>query len=230
MCVRDFAVFTCMRCVADVPAIAGDCIHRYLCCALYQDEKRTVTMFVATGVPADFPFAPRTRKEISKIDWFRLDELDGGTSKFWGCKPVLFQLRAWIATCSRRPAKHAKPASTRIVRNAGVIAPPPTASKDVLKDSVTFGEPSDSSWSVEKMFAVNEQLTGRKFTYDGSAQTFGDVPVVRHAALKPAFRPAVMSAADQAVGASDASHVRRVSHHFQGFVFDVAAILAAMDG
>mmetsp|Transcript_24737 Transcript_24737/g.32303 ORF Transcript_24737/g.32303 Transcript_24737/m.32303 type:complete len:420 (-) Transcript_24737:475-1734(-) len=40
------------------------------------------------------------------------------------------------------------------------------------KNSQTFGA-SESKWTVEDMFNVNEKLTGRVFLYDGNPQSFG---------------------------------------------------------
>jgi len=45
-------------------------------------------------------------------------------------------------------------------------------------NGTTFGSVNATSvvgdWSAETMFATNEAITGREFTYDGNAQTFGD--------------------------------------------------------
>jgi 8-oxo-dGTP pyrophosphatase MutT (NUDIX family) len=65
------------------------------------DGDRKSTLFIATGVPVDFPYAPRTRKEVSKCQWHRVADipLTVGTaraSRFWSCRPVLFQLVKWL--------------------------------------------------------------------------------------------------------------------------------------
>ncbi|KAI0257128.1 DCP2-domain-containing protein [Lactifluus subvellereus] len=38
-------------------------------------KEQQISLFVVPGVPEDFPFATKTRKEISKIEWFRLADL-----------------------------------------------------------------------------------------------------------------------------------------------------------
>ncbi|KAG8957088.1 mRNA-decapping enzyme subunit 2 [Tulasnella sp. 419] len=46
---------------------------------IHSKDSHTVTLFVVPNVPEDFAFNTRTRKEISKIDWFPLSQLPG-----WG--------------------------------------------------------------------------------------------------------------------------------------------------
>lgn len=39
------------------------------------DDQKSVTLFVATGVPLDTEFCPQTRKEISKVQFHYIDNL-----------------------------------------------------------------------------------------------------------------------------------------------------------
>ncbi|KAH7342711.1 hypothetical protein BKA65DRAFT_457848 [Rhexocercosporidium sp. MPI-PUGE-AT-0058] len=68
-----------------------------------------VHLFVFKNVPMDTPFAPRTRKEISKIDWWLLSDLPAykkqgreqqapaqNASKFYMVAPFLVKLRKWM--------------------------------------------------------------------------------------------------------------------------------------
>ncbi|KAF8168107.1 Dcp2, box A domain-containing protein [Crassisporium funariophilum] len=38
-------------------------------------KEQKISLFIVPGVPEDFPFKTKTRKEISKIEWFRLTDL-----------------------------------------------------------------------------------------------------------------------------------------------------------
>ncbi|OAX42954.1 DCP2-domain-containing protein [Rhizopogon vinicolor AM-OR11-026] len=38
-------------------------------------KEQLISLFVVPGVPEDFPFKTRTRKEISRIEWFKLTDL-----------------------------------------------------------------------------------------------------------------------------------------------------------
>jgi mRNA-decapping enzyme subunit 2 len=76
-------------------------------------REQSMMLYVFRGVPMDTYFEPRTRKEISKIDWYKLTDLptvrrknqaqpqaagqDGiKDSNFYMVAPFLGQLRSWI--------------------------------------------------------------------------------------------------------------------------------------
>ena len=111
-----------------------------------QMKKITVTMreqsmmlYVFRGVPMDTYFEPRTRKEISKIDWYKLTDLpvlrrknqvqQQGTgqdlikeSSFYMVAPFLGPLRGWIKQQHKLDKQRA--------RNSAHLAPPPVAMTD----------------------------------------------------------------------------------------------------
>ncbi|KAI9928221.1 hypothetical protein AWENTII_007921 [Aspergillus wentii] len=74
-------------------------------------REQHMRLYVFRGVPRDAHFAPRTRKEISKIEWYKLSELptlkkskqqdDGfvvaNANKFYMVAPFMHPLRKWIA-------------------------------------------------------------------------------------------------------------------------------------
>ncbi|KAH7419315.1 hypothetical protein BKA64DRAFT_715822 [Cadophora sp. MPI-SDFR-AT-0126] len=77
-----------------------------------------VHLFVFRNVPMDTHFAPRTRKEISKIDWWLLSDLPAfrkkgqeqqeptqSASKFYMVAPFLVPLRKWVLEEKKRDAK-----------------------------------------------------------------------------------------------------------------------------
>ncbi|KAL2075573.1 hypothetical protein VTL71DRAFT_516 [Oculimacula yallundae] len=77
-----------------------------------------VHLFVFRNVPMDTPFAPRTRKEISKIDWWLLSDLPAfrkkgqeqhepaqNASKFYMVAPFLVPLRKWVLEEKKRDSK-----------------------------------------------------------------------------------------------------------------------------
>lgn len=74
-------------------------------------KDQNVKLFVIPNVPMDFPFEPKTRKEIGAIRWYTLAELPGRTkkkqgqdsaeaatnaSKFYNIASFLDQLNRWI--------------------------------------------------------------------------------------------------------------------------------------
>ena len=76
-------------------------------------REQHMRLYVFRGVPMDFEFAPRTRKEISKIQWYRLselptikkgkphqdaqtDDLATNANKYYMVAPFLGHLKKWI--------------------------------------------------------------------------------------------------------------------------------------
>ena len=76
-------------------------------------REQQLRLYVFAGVPMDAQFAPRTRKEISKIQWFKLSELptlkkqkqppdqsedlDVSVNKFYMVAPFMVPLKKWIS-------------------------------------------------------------------------------------------------------------------------------------
>ncbi|KAI2088115.1 mRNA-decapping enzyme subunit 2 [Ophidiomyces ophidiicola] len=79
-------------------------------------REQNMRLYVIRGVPKNTHFEPRTRKEISKIEWYKLSELptqkkvrqEDQTSqamsknKFYMVAPFLGPLKKWIATQKKR--------------------------------------------------------------------------------------------------------------------------------
>ena len=76
-------------------------------------REQHMRLYVFRGVPMDFEFAPRTRKEISKIQWYKLsdlptlkkgkahqdaqtDDLAMNANKYYMVAPFLSHLKKWI--------------------------------------------------------------------------------------------------------------------------------------
>ncbi|KAL4890263.1 Dcp2, box A domain-containing protein [Aspergillus ambiguus] len=82
-------------------------------------REQHMMLFVFRGVPRDTHFEPRTRKEISKIEWYKLSDLptlksskqqDQGlavanANKFYMVAPFMHPLKKWIAYRKRLDAK-----------------------------------------------------------------------------------------------------------------------------
>ena len=80
-------------------------------------HQQNVMLFIFRGVPMDTYFEPRTRKEISKIDWYKLGDLPHLKNKnrvqqgngqdtikdssFYMVGPFIGQLKGWIKTQKR---------------------------------------------------------------------------------------------------------------------------------
>ncbi|KAK7190349.1 hypothetical protein DPSP01_013064 [Paraphaeosphaeria sporulosa] len=98
-------------------------------------REQSMLLYVFRGVPMDTYFEPRTRKEISKIDWYKLSDLPTLKRKnqvqqgpgqdlikdnsFYMVAPFLGPLKAWIKL-QRKQDRHRAPAGSHPV-------PPPAA-------------------------------------------------------------------------------------------------------
>jgi len=86
-------------------------------------REQHVRLFVFRGVPEDTPFEPKTRKEISKIHWYKLCDLptlkkrsnaqservdNQSASKFYMVAPFLGPLKKWINQQRKIDAQTAK--------------------------------------------------------------------------------------------------------------------------
>ncbi|KAJ4309575.1 mRNA-decapping enzyme subunit 2 [Neodidymelliopsis sp. IMI 364377] len=102
-------------------------------------REQSMMLYVFRGVPTDTYFEPRTRKEISKIDWYKLTDLptvrrknqvqQQGTgqdlikeSSFYMVAPFLGPLRAWIKLQHKLDKQRA--------RVGQHVAPPPAITDD----------------------------------------------------------------------------------------------------
>lgn len=79
-------------------------------------REQHMRLYVFRGVPTDIHFEPRTRKEISKIEWYKLSELPTlqknklNANKFYMVAPFLHPLKKWIAQ-QRKPDVQARSVS-----------------------------------------------------------------------------------------------------------------------
>ncbi|KAL2202088.1 DCP2-domain-containing protein, partial [Sarocladium strictum] len=82
-------------------------------------REQQLRLYVFRDVPMDTPFAPRTRKEISKIEWYKLSELPAfrkkgaaddannanttntNANKFYMVAPFLVPLKKWVLAQKR---------------------------------------------------------------------------------------------------------------------------------
>jgi mRNA-decapping enzyme subunit 2 len=152
-------------------------------------------LFVAVGVPdrpsPDTKFEPRTRMEISEVEWHKIKDLSKDSApKTFNVAPVLGRLKSWIANFKRGSSRGGRSKTPPKVVPEVVLsnnASPnraasakkgkkgsddgrrvPKAEMDaagVARNNVdTFGNVG-SGFSAEDMFRVNEQLTGIKSSY-----------------------------------------------------------------
>ena len=165
---------------------------------MVQNAKK-LHFYIIQGVPETFRFEPQVRKEVREIKFWPLDGLPGTSKK--NLTRCLAHVRHWQERKKNEKKGGGKkqkqqqqqqqqqrassvgkkgrgggegralsaPGCRKGGRDGGKEAP-----ADV-NNLTTFGAgDAGRNWDVNAMFAANEKLTGRKFTYDGNPQRFGD--------------------------------------------------------
>ncbi|KAJ3564386.1 hypothetical protein NP233_g8330 [Leucocoprinus birnbaumii] len=131
-------------------------------------KEQRISLFVVPGVEEDFPFQTKTRKEISRIEWFRLADLPTWKrnkqvpGKFYLISPFIGPLKAFMNQHKLRPAKKAG----RQKRNQKISQSNTCSSDAVVTDADTDTiQESDSQMSdhqteqSELLSAINGRNT-----------------------------------------------------------------------
>ncbi|EMD42104.1 hypothetical protein CERSUDRAFT_110648 [Gelatoporia subvermispora B] len=123
-------------------------------------KDQSISLYIVPGVPEDFPFKTRTRKEISKIAWFKLTDLPtwkrskSVPGKFYLISPFIGPLRAFIN--SRKPrnvTRKSRRAANGYHADQGAMEPQGSSEEDVstadnagnFKDTTILESSSQSS-------------------------------------------------------------------------------------
>lgn len=100
-------------------------------------REQHMRLYVFRGIPLDTKFEPRTRKEISKIEWYKLSDLPtirknkqheehpvANANKFYMVAPFLNPLKKWIAQQRKNDTNKTSNTTqpTHLVTQAGEIA------------------------------------------------------------------------------------------------------------
>ena len=149
-------------------------------------REQSMMLYVFRGVPMDTYFEPRTRKEISKIDWYKLTDLptlrrknqaqQQGTgqdlikeSSFYMVAPFLGPLRAWTKLQQRLDKQRA--------RTGQHVAPPPATTDDedlqaeVYEPTADQGTTQDAAQSLDDNFANLVARVGQSQPQELAAQS-----------------------------------------------------------
>ncbi|RYH00518.1 NUDIX domain-containing protein [archaeon] len=169
---------------------------------VFQDEKK-IQLFIGTNVPEDTAFATKTRKEVSKIEFFPLNALPSST---YHVLPFIPKLKRWIAQKNkankkklqqspRLQAMQLTPGRVRIKTRTpndtteNKSAFQPIANNDTTgkspgrkirnpfdsRNDATFEmqQAANKGWTVQDMFKANAAITGKDYNYDGNPHDFG---------------------------------------------------------
>jgi len=115
-------------------------------------REQHMKLFVIRGVPEDTEFAPKTRKEISKIQWYKFSDLptfkknkqaaqgaaygqqaygqEGGTAKFYMVAPFLGPLKKWINHQRRIESQYVSDAHDEPIQEQSQLPTQPSSMVD----------------------------------------------------------------------------------------------------
>ncbi|KAF1933233.1 uncharacterized protein M421DRAFT_415586 [Didymella exigua CBS 183.55] len=130
-------------------------------------REQSMMLYVFRGVPMDTYFEPRTRKEISKIDWYKLTDLptvrrknqvrQQGTgqdlikeSSFYMVAPFLGPLRAWIKLQHKLDKQRA--------RSGQHVVPPPAITDDEDLQADIYEATGDEGTAQAAMQPLNDNF------------------------------------------------------------------------
>ncbi|KAK7058974.1 mRNA-decapping enzyme subunit 2 [Paramarasmius palmivorus] len=121
-------------------------------------REQKIALYIVPGVPDDYPFKTKTRKEISKIEWFRLADLPtwkrnkAAPGKFYLITPFISALKAFIhdrkpRNIPRKPpkSKRNQPVDSSPSINESTVADSPyTTYQDAHQESSSQSSSADN--------------------------------------------------------------------------------------
>ncbi|PCH33658.1 DCP2-domain-containing protein [Wolfiporia cocos MD-104 SS10] len=127
-------------------------------------KEQSISLYIVPGVPEDFPFKTRTRKEISQIAWFKLSDLPtwrrskAVPGKFYLISPFIGPLKAFIHDRkSRNPRNRGRiPQSVSNAQGAHVSGEEDSAILDACP--VIASDPSGQESGSQSSSADNGEL------------------------------------------------------------------------
>jgi mRNA-decapping enzyme subunit 2 len=144
-------------------------------------REQHMKLFVFKGVPKSTHFEPRTRKEISKIEWYKLTDLPTlkkhkhqdsngaehamNANKFYMVAPFLGQLKKWIAQEKKKEARQSSnlAAPPMVAEESEVEAAPIPAQVDPSPQlpsdlpEVTITRSQDATAQLKQLFNIGLQ-------------------------------------------------------------------------
>lgn len=134
-------------------------------------REQQIRLYVFRNVPMDTAFAPRTRKEISKIQWYKLSELPAfrkkgsnqdddaaaasNANKFYMVAPFLVPLKKWVV---QQKKKDAARASSYSHLSAQPLLEEPLTEEETGTQTDTGARPSTSTPDIDTQEGASREL------------------------------------------------------------------------
>ena len=129
-------------------------------------REQNMRLYMIRGVSKDAHFAPRTRKEISKIEWYKLSELptlkkkaaagqlNGPANKFYMVAPFLGPLRRWIAKQRKLDAAKNPNLAQQLAEPEPANGKSPSIEPQVPSDLPEVSNPEEASLHLKRLLNI----------------------------------------------------------------------------
>ena len=178
--------------IRDAGLVAAEETAKYIEVTMREQHMR---LYVFRDVPMDTAFEPRTRKEISKIQWYKLSELptikkkqqhqEGrgedlakNANKFYMVAPFLVPLKKWIAQQKKQDTMKSVSANSKV---APAVPQTITTAQAVQEtDRITEAPPSDN---ISRLLATLRN-SSRKSTISDLTELSDPAQTVKDASIQ----------------------------------------------
>ncbi|KAG6898110.1 hypothetical protein C0992_005437 [Termitomyces sp. T32_za158] len=131
-------------------------------------REQKISLFIVPGVPENYPFKTKTRKEISKIEWFRLADLPTWkrnktpAGRFYLISPFIGPLKAFIhANKPRSPRQISKSKKDQHPVSRGVPTNP--TAEDVVSESISHSSSAENGETKTPLLRCSDISRARAF-------------------------------------------------------------------
>ncbi|KAK3301596.1 uncharacterized protein B0T15DRAFT_317101 [Chaetomium strumarium] len=135
-------------------------------------REQQIRLYVFRNVPTDTVFEPKTRKEISKVEWYRLSELPAfrkkgnnshnsvaaasNANKFYMVAPFLVPLKKWVVQQKKKDAARAAANPSLLATHVGVEEP--LTEDDIGAQTEPVAPPSNGTPAIETLEGATREL------------------------------------------------------------------------
>jgi mRNA-decapping enzyme subunit 2 len=135
-------------------------------------REQQIRLYVFRNIPMDTVFEPKTRKEISKVEWYKLSELPAfrkkgnnshddaaaasNANKFYMVAPFLVPLKKWVLQQKKKDGARAAPTSSHLA-----VQPPvdePLTEDDIGAHTESVPPPLNGAPAIETMEGATREL------------------------------------------------------------------------
>ncbi|KAK4250563.1 hypothetical protein C7999DRAFT_11604 [Corynascus novoguineensis] len=135
-------------------------------------REQQIRLYVFRNIPMDTVFEPKTRKEISKVEWYKLSELPAfrkkgnnshddaaaasNANKFYMVAPFLVPLKKWVVQQKKKDASRAAATNSQLAIQPA--AEEPLTEDDIGAHTEPAPVPSNGTPAIETMEGATREL------------------------------------------------------------------------